>query len=248
MRVWQNFLGRAAIATLCAIKAVSLMGCETTPGGAMALALLPARAIRRAPPPAGPGAHVFQVVGSGPIFLLGRDRATPVVLQVGLVGVEGRYRDDRRITGEGEYQLHSEVFDMEELRRGARSSFKAALFRGRVEDGVRIAQGVAIQVERVLYYKSGPPGPDIVGGRPWLFLFGSRNEMFSLFLDPAPERRLLLVRVRRGPLTDGEASALRHGALATLLEESGRQLQANVQPGNDAYRLDLEILMELTPR
>jgi hypothetical protein len=171
-----------------------------------------------------------------------------VVLQVGLVGVESRYRDDRRITGEREYQLNSEVFDMEELRRGMRSSFKAAMFRGRVEDGVGIAQGVAIQVERVLYYRSGPPGPDTGGRRPWLFIFGSRNEMFSLFLDPAPERRLLSVRARRGPLTDGEASVLRHGALATLLEESGRQLRANVQPGSDAYRLDLEILVDLTPR
>jgi hypothetical protein len=188
-------------------------------------------------------------LGSGPIFLVGQGEGVPVVLQAGLAGAEGRYRDDRRISGEGEYQLRSEVFAMEELRRGMRSSFRADLFRGRIgREGVAIAQRIAVQVQRVVYDKSGPPGPGVAGWRPWMFLFGSRNEMFSLFLDPSAARRLLGVRVRRGPLTEAEASSLRSGALATLLEESGPSLRAQVQPGKDAYQLDLEILADLTPR
>lgn len=173
----------------------------------------------------------------------------PVVFQAVLVGTEGRYRDDRRISGEGEYELRSEAFAMDELRRGARSSFRAELFRGRVgKEGVAIAQRIAVQVERLVYGKSGSLAPEIAGRRPWIFLFGSRNEMFALFLEPVAERRLLAVRVRRGPLTEDEASALRSGALATLLGESGSSLRARVRPGRDAYQLDLEVLADLTPR
>lgn len=249
MRLLQNFFVGWSLGALIFIKSVSLMGCETTPGGGLGPALLPARAVEGAPPPSGPRAHVFQVVGSGPVFLVGRDGAAPVVLQAGLVGAEGRYRDDRRITGEGDYQLRSEVFAMEELRRGMRSSFRADLFRGRIgKEGVVIAQRIAVQLQLVVYDKSGPSGPKVAGRGPWMFLFGSRNEMFSLFLAPSAKRRLLGVRVRRGPLTEGEAGALRSGALATLLEESGPSLRANVHPGKDAYQLDLEILADLTPR